>query len=330
MLHRFAAIVAASTALLLFAGGMVTSTGSGLAVPDWPNTYGWFMFSFPMKYWVGGIFYEHTHRLIASTVGFLIVVLAVWLWRAEPRAWVRRLGFVALGAVVTQGILGGLTVRYLLPDPISIAHASLAQLVFCLTVTIALVTSTGWMRAYSHDGTAPVEDRTLRRIALTTTSIIYLQILVGATMRHTEAGLAIPDFPWAFGHLIPPHWDARIAVHFAHRAGALLVTSVALATAGHVFHHHRKQSPLVRPAALLLGLLCVQVTLGALTVLSGKQPLINSFHVVTGATVLATSLVLTLRAHRAQFTALAETRTGLPEYLTSTHAPAAPRTGAGA
>ena len=90
MLHRFAAIVAASTALLLFAGGMVTSTGSGLAVPDWPNTYGWFMFSFPMKYWVGGIFYEHTHRLIASTVGFLIVVLAVWLWRAEPRAWVRR------------------------------------------------------------------------------------------------------------------------------------------------------------------------------------------------------------------------------------------------
>src|SRR5262245_20776356 len=218
MLHRFAAIVATSTALLLFAGGMVTSTGSGLAVPDWPNTYGWFMFSFPTKYWVGGIFYEHTHRLVASTVGFLIVVLAVWLWRAEPRAWVRRLGFVALGAVVTQGLLGGLTVRYLLPDPISIAHASLAQLVFCLTITISLVTSPGWRRAYSDDGATPAEDRTLQRIALATTGVIYLQILVGATMRHTEAGLAIPDFPWAFGHLIPPHWDAKIAIHFAHRA----------------------------------------------------------------------------------------------------------------
>ena len=83
-------LVAASTAVLIFAGGMVTSTGSGLAVPDWPNTYGWFMWTFPVQHWVGGIFYEHTHRLIASTVGFLIVILAVWLWRAEPRRWVRR------------------------------------------------------------------------------------------------------------------------------------------------------------------------------------------------------------------------------------------------
>src|SRR5262245_62938782 len=159
MLPLFAALVAASTAALIFAGGLVTSTGSGLAVPDWPNTYGWFMWTFPLSKMVGGIFYEHTHRLVASTVGFLIVVLAVWLWRAEPRAWVRRLGFVALGAVVTQGLLGGLTVRYLLPDPISIAHASLAQLVFCLTITISLVTSAGWMGAYSHDGATPAEDR---------------------------------------------------------------------------------------------------------------------------------------------------------------------------
>src|SRR5262245_26889980 len=159
MLHRFAAIVATSTALLLFAGGMVTSTGSGLAVPDWPNTYGWFMFSFPAKYWVGGIFYEHTHRLIASTVGFLIVVLSIWLWRAEPRAWVRRLGFLALGAVVTQGVLGGITVLWYLPGPVSIAHASLAQLVLCLTVTIALVTSPGWTRGYTRSGGTPASDR---------------------------------------------------------------------------------------------------------------------------------------------------------------------------
>ena len=141
MLPLFAALVAASTAVLIFAGGLVTSTGSGLSVPDWPNTYGWFMFAFPMSKMVGGIFYEHTHRLIASTVGFLIVVLAVWLGRAEPRPWVRRLGYLALGAVILQGILGGITVLWYLPDAISIAHASLAQILFCLTVTIALVTS---------------------------------------------------------------------------------------------------------------------------------------------------------------------------------------------
>ena len=103
-------------AVLIFAGGLVTSTGSGLSVPDWPNTYGWFMFSFPLEKMVGGIRYEHTHRLIASTVGFLILVLAVWLWRAEPRRWVRRLGYVALAAVITQGVLGGITVLWYLPD----------------------------------------------------------------------------------------------------------------------------------------------------------------------------------------------------------------------
>src|SRR6187397_1258498 len=129
MLHLFTLIVAASTAVLILAGGFVTSTGSGLSVPDWPNTYGWFMWSFPVDNMVGGILYEHSHRLIASTVGFLIVVLAVWLWRAEPRRWVRNLGYIALGAVITQGILGGITVLWFLPDPISIAHAGLAQLV---------------------------------------------------------------------------------------------------------------------------------------------------------------------------------------------------------
>jgi len=143
LLHVYAALVAVSTAILIFAGGLVTSTGSGLSVPDWPTTYGWFMFTFPLDKMVGGIRFEHTHRLIASTVGFLILVLAVWLHLAEPRRWVRRLGYVALGAVITQGILGGITVLWYLPDPISIAHASLAQLVFCLTISIALTTSPG-------------------------------------------------------------------------------------------------------------------------------------------------------------------------------------------
>ena len=120
-LHLYTVLVAFSTAILIFAGGLVTSTGSGLSVPDWPTTYGWSMFTFPLDKMVGGIRFEHTHRLIASTVGFLILVLAVWLRLAEPRRWVRRLGYVALAAVITQGILGGITVLWYLPDAISIA-----------------------------------------------------------------------------------------------------------------------------------------------------------------------------------------------------------------
>jgi len=300
LLHLYAVLVAASTAVLIFAGGLVTSTGSGLSVPDWPNTYGWFMFAFPLDKMVGGIRYEHTHRLIASTVGFLILVLAFWLRAAERRAWVRRLGYIALGAVITQGILGGITVLWFLPDPISIAHASLAQLVFCLTASIALVTSSGWIRAYAARGPAP-DDRVLQKIAAAVTGLVYLQILIGATMRHTDAGLAIPDFPLAFGHLIPPHWDAKIAVHFAHRVGALAVTVAVLAVTGHVFFHHRTRGELWRPSLLLLVLLATQITLGALTVLSGRHYIINSLHVVTGASVLITSLILALRSHRARF-----------------------------
>jgi cytochrome c oxidase assembly protein subunit 15 len=297
LLHLYAVLVAVSTAVLIFAGGLVTSTGSGLSVPDWPTTYGWFMFTFPLDKMVGGIRFEHTHRLIASTVGFLILILAVWLHLAEPRRWVRQLGYVALGAVITQGILGGITVLWYLPDAISIAHASLAQLVFCLTISIALTTSQGWKRAYSSRGPAP-DDRILQSVAMTTTGLVYWQILVGATMRHTDAGLAIPDFPFAFGHLLPPTWDPKIAVHFAHRVGALIVTVFALATSGHVFFHHRTRPELWRPSALLLLLIAVQITLGALTVLSRKHYIINSLHVVTGASVLATSLVLTLRSRR--------------------------------
>src|SRR5687767_2309199 len=164
MLRIYTAIVALSTAVLIFAGGLVTSTGSGLSVPDWPNTYGWFMFTFPLEKMVGGIWYEHSHRLIASTVGFLIMTLAFWLWRAEPRAWVRRLGYIALAAVITQGMLGGITVLWYLPDPVSIAHASLAQVVFSLAVAIAIFTSPGWKGAYARRAPAP-DDRGLQKIA---------------------------------------------------------------------------------------------------------------------------------------------------------------------
>jgi cytochrome c oxidase assembly protein subunit 15 len=297
-LHRYTKLVAAATVLLIAAGGMVTSTDSGLSVPDWPNTYGQFMFSFPIEKMVGGIFYEHGHRMIASTVGFLTVILAAWVWMVEPRRWLRWLGAAALGAVILQGVLGGITVLFLLPAPVSIGHAGLAQLFFCMTVSLALFTSPGW-RARQD----PVDDATLRRIAAATTVLVYCQILAGATMRHIEAGMAIPDFPLAFGHVVPPFWNTGIAVHFAHRVGAVLVTIAVLATAGHVLYHHRARRELVRPAALLIAFVLAQVTLGAFVVLSGLQPVINTAHVVNGALVLATSLVLTLRSYRVRFAA---------------------------
>lgn len=294
--HRYAKLVAACTVLLIAAGGMVTSTDSGLSVPDWPTTYGWNMFTFPLSKWVGGIRYEHSHRLIASSVGFLTIILAVWTWRIEPRGWVRKLGFAALGAVILQGLLGGITVLLFLPPAVSIGHAGLAQIFFCLTLTLALVTSPGWKNVVQ-----PVEDPLLRKIAATTTALVYTQILIGATMRHNAAGLAIPDFPLAFGHLVPPVWNAKVAIHFAHRAGALVVTLAILATSSHVLYHHPQRRDLVRPAVLLVGLVFVQITLGAFVIWSGKDPVINTAHVVNGAATLGTSLVLTLRSFRAGF-----------------------------
>src|SRR6478752_2480136 len=172
MLHRFSKVVVAATILLLLAGSLVTSTATGLSVPDWPTTYGWNMFTFPPSKWVGGIFYEHGHRLIASSVGFLTIVLAAWLWFADPRRWMKRLGLAALGAVILQGVLGGVTVLFFLPTAISSAHAGLAEIFFCMTIAIALFTSKSWMR-----GDDAVDDEMLRRVATTTTALIYVQIL---------------------------------------------------------------------------------------------------------------------------------------------------------
>jgi cytochrome c oxidase assembly protein subunit 15 len=298
-LHRYAKFVSAATVLLIVAGGLVTSTGSGLSVPDWPTSYGWNMFTFPIKHMVGGIFYEHGHRLIASGVGVLTIALALWIWRAERRRWMHVLGFAALGSVILQGLLGGITVLYFLPTAVSTAHAGLAQIFFCMTIAIALFTSPTWnVRATE----SVLDDRTLRLAATTTTVFIYVQILIGATMRHSEAGLAIPDFPLVFGGLVPPDWTPQIAVHFAHRVGAAVVTMAVAATLGHVWFHHRDRRDLMRPALLLACLLLVQVTLGAFVIWSEKDVAINTAHVVTGALTLATSLVLTLRSHRLHFT----------------------------
>jgi cytochrome c oxidase assembly protein subunit 15 len=231
--------------------------------------------------------------MIASTVGFLTIVLALWTWRVDPRHRVRTLAFVALGAVIVQGLLGGITVLLRLPPAVSIGHASLAQLFFCLTVALAQLTSPAWRAA--GRSTPPDDDLRLARLAVATTALVYAQIVAGATMRHLNAGLAIPDFPLVFGGLLPPAWSAAVTVHYLHRIGAMVVTLLVLATAWHVWNAHGG-AWLRRPALLLLFLVGVQVTLGAFVILTGLQPVVNTAHVVNGALVLATSLVLTLRS----------------------------------
>jgi cytochrome c oxidase assembly protein subunit 15 len=287
-LRRFTKLVAASTLFLIFAGAMVTSTGSGLSVPDWPNTYGWFMFSFPLSKMVGGIFYEHGHRLIASTVGFLTIIQAVWLQRRAPKRLVRILGWLSLGTVIAQGVLGGLTVIFLLPKPISIAHAGLAELFFCINVAIAFFSSR-WFDSLQRveKGDAPV------RMAWGLTSLVYLQILAGALMRHMGAGLAIPDFPLSFGRLVPRFASAEIVAAFTHRAGGFLVAAAVLVMALRLLRYE-SDHPLRGLAHLLLAIVGAQVLLGGYVIWSGKHPLITSIHVMTGALTLATSLVLTL------------------------------------
>ena len=301
-LHRYTQLLCATTLLLIIAGGMVTSTGSGLAVPDWPSTYGYFMFAFPLSKMVGGIFYEHGHRLIASIVGLLTIGLTLWLWRVEPRRWMRRLGVAALTAVILQGLLGGITVLYLLPAPISVSHAGLAQIFFCLTVALALFTSAGWRQCGALDTHTPVvRDTTLLALATGLPLLVYVQILIGATMRHIGAGLAIPDFPLAFGRIVPPTWSVAIAVHFLHRAGAVVTALAALATLGHLLAHHPARRHLTGPAWLLVALVLMQIGLGGWTVLSARAPGVNTAHVATGALVLGTALVLGLRVNRHRF-----------------------------
>jgi cytochrome c oxidase assembly protein subunit 15 len=174
-----------------------------------------------------------------------------------------------------------------------------------MTVAIALFTSPGWLQG---DG-GHVDDAMLRRVATTTTVLIFIQILLGATMRHVGAGLAIPDFPLMFGHIVPGHWDPGIAIHFAHRTGALVATLAILGTSAYVWSHHAGRCELSRPSALIVVLVLVQIALGAMTVLSRRDVSVNSAHVVCGALVLATSLVITLQSWRLRF---ARVDQGLP------------------
>ncbi|RMF61787.1 MAG: heme A synthase [Calditrichaeota bacterium] len=295
-MHRFAKLLAAATFVLIFIGGLVTSTGSGLSVPDWPTTYGHFMFSFPFSKMVGGILYEHGHRMVATVVGMLTVVLAVWLWVREPRSWVRWFGVAALFAVIAQGILGGVTVLFLLPTPISVLHACIAQAFFCMTICLAMFTSREWVDA-APATQADVATPSTQHLTAATTALVYIQLILGAVMRHTGSGLAIPDFPLAFGRIIPPIESQQVAIHFLHRVGALLVSVAIVWTTARVLRRHSHEARLVRPALVLLVALVLQIFLAGLTIWTRKAVLPTTAHVATGAFILGTSLFLTLRTH---------------------------------
>lgn len=288
-LHLYASCLAGATLALIFIGGLVTSTGSGLAVPDWPLSFGQF---FPRM--VGGVFYEHGHRMVAATVGALTVGFAIATWLTDTTSLVRRLALAAIGTVIAQGLLGGLTVIFLLPPAISSAHACLAQAFLCLTVTLAVVTGPDWAAT-----ARPAADPGLARLTVATAATVYCQLMLGAVMRHTGAGLAIPDFPLAFGRIVPPFDSAAVVVHFCHRLGALAVLGMIAWSAVRTLRTHAGERALVRPALLALGLVAMQLTLGALIIWTQKAVLPTTAHVAIGAAILGTTVVWALRARRA-------------------------------
>ena len=316
-LHRFAIVAAAATLIPVFAGGLVTSTGSAMAVPSWPLDAGHLI---PQQ-WGAGVLLEWGHRAIAGTVSILTLTLALWVWMAERRAWVRYTALAAFGLVVVQAVLGGMTVLFNLPLALAVAHAMTGQAFFCVMVAMAMFTNPRWE---TMTPLARVPGRPpLGSLAAATTVIIYLQIFIGALMRHMHAGLAIPDFPLAFGHLVPPMFSVPIAVNFAHRCGAVVVTAMVLWTVARVLRQYGDEPALRRPALGLLVLLAVQIGLGAATILSRRAVLPTTSHVAVGAAVLATCLALTLRAWHLERTSRAA---GAAESARTQ----APRTGAAA
>lgn len=312
-LHAFAWVTAVATLVLICFGGLVTSHGAGLAVPDWPNSYGYNMFLFPVSMWVGGIFYEHTHRLVASGVGLLTMVLAIWLWVREPRLWLRWLGVLAFVLVVIQGVLGGLRV-VLLKDQIGIVHGAIAQLFLGLVAAIALFTSRRWREG--RLGADPALDRAgLRWVILGTTSLILVQLLIGAGMRHRHAGLAIPDFPTAYGRFWPatgaealafynqqrdegravnPITAYDIRLQMIHRLVAVGIlgavwTCLTLARRGLGPAH-----PITRGCRLWVVLVGIQIGLGAATIWSGKAADMATAHVTVGSLTLCAGALLSI------------------------------------
>jgi cytochrome c oxidase assembly protein subunit 15 len=304
-LNRFAWLTCIATLLLICSGGMVTSKGVGLAVPDWPTTFGYNMFLFPVSKWVGGILFEHTHRLMGSIVGFLTIILAVWLWLSENRQWVRNLGVIALGGVILQGVLGGLRVT-MMKDEIGIFHACIAQAFLGLLVVIALLTTNFWRtlenRRVDTQNFAPT-----KTLAVAITIAIYVQLGLGATMRHQHRDLAILDFPTANGAWIPDTsatalakinaWrDARglsnvtafqIWLQMVHRFLALIIAAGIIAFCLRVLRDAPSFIALKRLSIFWVAGVGCQIALGAWIIWSNKAADVATAHVALGAVMLS-------------------------------------------
>ena len=284
---RTARVVACGVFLLLIAGAMVTSTESGLAVPDWPLSYGKVMP--PM---VGGIKFEHGHRLVAALVSTLVGLEVAVLFWGERRRRVRLLGVVAFGAILAQAGLGGLTVLLRLPPEVSTAHAVLAEVVFGLTASIALLTSPSFRDGGLFRGADEARIAPARRAAALGAGAVLVQILLGAVVRHTAAGLAVPDFPTVFGRALPTAAQLAapgVAIHLAHRLGALIVAVLIVRA---VARQARTGAPaLERLAGFWLAALFAQMMLGPLVLWSGKAPAVTVTHLAFGALTWAAGVL---------------------------------------
>jgi cytochrome c oxidase assembly protein subunit 15 len=305
-LFWFAVLNAVTTFLLIGLGGLVTSHEAGMSVPDWPTTYGYNMFFFPISDWVGGIFYEHSHRLLASGVGLLTTILAVWIWLKDPRKWLQWLGVAAFLLVIVQGVLGGLRVR-LQMDSLGIPHGIVAQTFLVLVSALALFTSRWWIQsAEAKQADVP---RGLRGHVLYVTILIFIQLIIAATMRQQHAGLSIWDFPLAHGQIWPDTSPEAIASYNAHRPPGtighpitafevdlqmvhrLVALLILLGVAAAAFLAKKRlggTDALTKFAWFWLALLVAQIFLGAATIWSNKAADIATAHVMGGALALLT------------------------------------------
>ncbi len=249
--------------------------------------------------------------MIAGVVSVLTLVMALWTWWCEPRRWVRITAAAALGLILLQALLGGLTVLTLLPLPLAVTHAAVAQAFFCVMIAMVVFSRAGFGSSVELGQILPDKRPTLRGLATATTAAVYAQVLIGALMRHLGAGLAIPDFPTSYGRLVPPFYSFAVEINFAHRCGALLVAILISWTFFRVIRFYSAVPLLRNGAILLLALLALQIALGAITVWSERAVLPTTAHVAVGAAVLAASLALTIRAY--ELTA----RTGLSGIATA-------------
>ncbi len=291
---------------------MVTSKNVGLAVPDWPTTFGYNMFLFPVSKWVGGVLFEHTHRLMGSLVGFLTIVLAIWLWLGESRQWLRRLGAIAVAGVIVQGILGGLRVT-MLKDQIGIFHACVAQAFLGLLVFIALATTRFWS-ALANQRINLQRFTPIKTLAIAITIATYGQLALGATMRHQHRDLAILDFPTAYGAWVAPDTSAQALAKINAWRDARGLSSVnafqiwlqmvhrfvaAMIAIGVVVFFRRVSTETSDFVALkrlsMLWMLSVfgQIGLGAWTIWSNKAADVATAHVALGAVLLSLGVIVT-------------------------------------